>query len=127
MEKVLYISAILIGSLLPNNIFAQTEQRCYSLEKNSYGEVERVFVKLLINGNKVEVNYRKYSTGAAATSHTNVNKLGIIEGDKIIFSPMSGEDNKETITSERRKNDYWFFKEDALIVGEDILKPGDCN
>ncbi len=124
MKKTIYATAILMCSLATSGLYSQTENKCYSFEKNSNGELETVLVKLVVNGNKVDADYRKDAVIAGSNSHVTMTKQGVIEGDKIVFT--SAEKTKIN-TVETNNDDSWYFKNGSLIIGGDILKPGGCN
>lgn len=123
MKKIIYATAILISFLASNTVHSQTENKCYSLQKNSNGEVEMVLVKLVIQGNKVSADYIKDIVGSGNSVHVSMSKQGVIDGNKIIFD-TEGTKGSGTETT---KKDIWLFKDGSLIVAEDILKPGGCN
>jgi hypothetical protein len=124
MKKIFYTASILICLLITNSLFSQSENKCYLLEKNNNGETEYIAVKLSIKGNKVDADLQKRITGNGINTVITQNKQGVIEGDKIIFT--SSQEAKVN-TSETKQNESWSFNGDSLIVGEDVLKPGDCN
>ena len=124
MKKIIYSAFILICSLVTNNLFSQSEYKCYSLEKNHNGELEYISVKLLIKGNKVNADFQKRIAGNGTTTLVTQGKQGVIDGDKIIFTATQ---EAKVNTAETPQNESWRFKGDLLIVGEDVLKSGACN
>lgn len=124
MKKIIYSASMLICLLITNNLFSQSENKCYSLQKNNNGEIEYIAVKLSIEGNKVDADFQKRIAGNGNTTLVTITKQGVITGDKIVFTASQ---EVKVNTSETKQNESWSFKNDSLIIGEDVLKPGECN
>jgi len=124
MKKIVPTIAIIVCLLLSSRVFSQTQNQCYSLEKNVEGGIENILVKLSFEGNKVNADYKKEAKIKVDASLIPITKQGIIEGDKIIFSSKEGI---KVNGAQTNQNESWTFKYNTLTVEGTVLKLINCK
>lgn len=124
MKKIISTVAVIVCLLLTNQVYSQTENQCYSFEKNVDGDVENILVKLSFSGNKVDADYKKQTMVKGESSLITVTKQGVVEGDKIIFSSTEGIKVNGTQTNQ---SEPWTIKYNTLTVEGTVLKLVNCK